>query len=153
MTDCENRTAPEIIETISDIRTCQIAAGAHHSVACTADNKVFTFGRNTYGQLGHGGTQEMHVPTEVVTLDCTTVTGVGAGANSSFAVCADGSMYAWGYGDGFVLGTGGEEDSFTPTKVDTANLKGCHVLQVSSGGMHSILLATKSSGDVAPEFN
>jgi len=150
--DCENRTSPEIIEIISDIRTCQIAAGAHHSVVCTADNKVFTFGRNTYGQLGHGDNTEKYTPTEVTTLNGATVTGVGAGANSSFAVAADGSLYAWGYGDGYVLGTGKEEDSIVPAKCDTDNLKGYHVLQVSSGGMHSILLATKASGDEAVVF-
>lgn len=111
----------------------QIAAGAHHSVVCTADNKVFTFGRNTYGQLGHGDNTEKYTPTEVTTLSGATVTGVGAGANSSFAVAADGSLYAWGYGDGYVLGTGEEEDSIVPSKCDTDNLKGYHVLQVSSG--------------------
>lgn len=150
--DCENRTSPEIIESISDIRTCQIAAGAHHSIVCTADNKVFTFGRNTYGQLGHGDNTEKYTPTIVTTLDHVTVTGVGAGANSSFAVAADGSLYSWGYGDGYVLGTGVEEDATVPTKLDADNLDGYHILQVSSGGMHSILLATEASGEEAVVF-
>ena len=39
-----------------DVIVTQVACGLQHTVLLSADGKVYTFGSNHYGQLGHGDT-------------------------------------------------------------------------------------------------
>ena len=39
-----------------DVTVTQVACGLQHTVLLAADGKVYTFGSNHYGQLGHGDT-------------------------------------------------------------------------------------------------
>jgi hypothetical protein len=86
-----------------------IAGGAAHTVARLADGSVWTWGDNLYGQLGQGqdGTQLPRSTTPLrVTLPAGAV-AVAASHMASFALLADGSVYAWGSSWGFgLLGDG-----------------------------------------------
>lgn len=82
-----------------------IAAGAYHSLAVTSDGALWSWGRNSDGQLGDGSTQEQHNP--VLVRDPSgvgTLSGVisAAGDNSSapvsFALLNDGTVLSWGRG-------------------------------------------------------
>lgn len=43
-----------------------MAAGQLHAVACTTDGRVFTWGKNQDGQLGHGDKHNRTTPSEVL---------------------------------------------------------------------------------------
>ncbi|KAH3679217.1 hypothetical protein WICPIJ_008686 [Wickerhamomyces pijperi] len=47
------KTAKGKIDHVRARKIVQIAAGSNHSMALDSNGEVFTFGRNTYGQLGH----------------------------------------------------------------------------------------------------
>uniref|UniRef100_UPI00398E659F alsin isoform X3 n=1 Tax=Pristiophorus japonicus TaxID=55135 RepID=UPI00398E659F len=47
------RLQPLCIKSLSSKEVVQVAAGAYHSLALTARSQVYSWGRNTYGQLGH----------------------------------------------------------------------------------------------------
>ena len=46
----------EVVVGSGELAVTQVACGVHHTVALLANGDVFTFGNNTYGQLGLGDT-------------------------------------------------------------------------------------------------
>ena len=51
-----------------------------------------------------------------------------------------GSAYAWGMGTNLQLGTGEEDDEWSPVEMTGKQLENRIVLMVASGGQHTILL-------------
>ena len=49
-----HRLVPEKLDSLSQYRMKSIHAGCKHTVALTESGVVYTWGSNTYGQLGHG---------------------------------------------------------------------------------------------------
>ncbi|XP_040888360.1 alsin isoform X2 [Toxotes jaculatrix] len=47
------RLQPLCIKSLNNKEVVRVAAGAHHSLAVTAQSQVFSWGRNSSGQLGH----------------------------------------------------------------------------------------------------
>ena len=84
-----------------------IAAGYYHSLALCADGTLVAWGYNGYGQLGNNSTTNSSVPVVVDragVLAGKTVTAIAAGASHSLALCADGTLAAWGCNDDGQLG-------------------------------------------------
>ena len=61
------------------------------------DGKVFSWGQNTFGQLGHGTTEysKPH-PQQIAVLDGLPIVSVHAGGYHSFVLTRSSSMYGWG---------------------------------------------------------
>ena len=94
-----------------------IAAGPFHNLALCSDGTVAAWGYNNYGQLGTGTKTSSQVPVWVTpagALANKQVVAVAAGAYSSFALCADGTLTAWGYNDEGELGDGTKTSSSVP---------------------------------------
>jgi len=51
-----------------------------------------------------------------------------------------GAVYAWGMGTNLQLGTGEEDDEWSPAKMTGKQLENREVLMASSGGQHTVLL-------------
>lgn len=60
--------------------------------------------------------------------------------NSLSAVFNPGSVYAWGMGTNLQLGTGEEDDEWSPVKMTGKQLENRAVLMAASGGQHTVLL-------------
>lgn len=115
------------------------AGGQHHTVCLDAQGQVYSLGRADYGRLGLGeGAEEKSEPTLVTGME--PAGGVACGECVSFAVTREGSVYAWGMGTNLQLGTGEEDDEWSPAKVTGKQLENRVVLMVSSGGQHTVLL-------------
>jgi len=71
-----------------------VAAGYYHSVALKNDGSVWTWGRNSLGQLGDGSMIDRPSPMQVPGL--TGVTAIAAGTNVTAALKSDGSVWIWG---------------------------------------------------------
>ncbi|XP_078486941.1 regulator of chromosome condensation isoform X2 [Ciona intestinalis] len=138
--DGENRYIPEYVETLSDIGCKQIAGGQHHTLVLDHKGSVYTIGRGDYGRLGHGSDViEASEPKKINSLcDITSITATSC---VSFAVDKDGKAYGWGLGTNLQLTTGDEEDEWEPVGLTGKNLEKRSVLQVASGGQHTVILA------------
>ncbi|RKH03712.1 RCC1 domain-containing protein [Corallococcus carmarthensis] len=80
----------------------RIAVGAEHSCAVMATGKVRCWGRNQYGQLGYGNTNNIgddEQPWKAgdVDLGGATATDVAAGGTHTCALLSNDKMLCWGY--------------------------------------------------------
>lgn len=78
-----------------------IAAGYDFSVALKSDGSVWAWGKNDYGQLGNGTTQNSAYPVQVKgpngTGYLTGVIAITTGDYHALALKADGTVWTWGY--------------------------------------------------------
>jgi alpha-tubulin suppressor-like RCC1 family protein len=132
-----------------------IAAGDAHSLALCSDGTVTAWGNNTHGQLGDNTTTDRYVPGAVNTasgvsaLFGKTVVTIAAGVSHSVALCADGTVVAWGGNYFGQLGDNTTTDRYVPVAVNTAGsaLAGKTVVAIAAGGYHTLALC--SDGTVA----
>ena len=97
--DQQIQLLPKKIEAFAGQRVVAVSAGAHHSLAITADGAVWSWGDGLDGQLGHGDQQRQLLPKKVEAFAGRRVVAVSAGEYNSFAIAADGGVYAWGLGE------------------------------------------------------
>lgn len=115
------------------------SGGQHHSLCLDAEGQVYSLGRAEYGRLGLGeAAEEKSDPTPVMGME--PASGLSCGASVSYAVTREGSVYAWGMGTNLQLGTGEEDDEWSPAKMTGKQLENRTVLMVSGGGQHTVLL-------------
>lgn len=91
----------------------EISAGSRHTCAVLADGAVVCWGRNEYGQLGHGSLEDAgddpgEMPPPAVPLAAPAVK-VAAGAYHSCALLETGAVHCWGRNDVGQLGVGHSE--------------------------------------------
>ena len=111
-----------------------------------ADTKVAAWGSNSYGQLGDATTTQRLRPTLIDdsgVLAGKTVVAVAEGYLHSLALCADGTLAAWGYNIFGQLGNNSAVASNVPVAVDGAEaLAGKTVVAISAGPFHNLALCS-----------
>ena len=135
---------------LSDIS--KIVSGVAHTVMLKQDGTVWTWGENTYGQLGKGdfGTQEVTNPVQVVGIKgegyLTDIVDIAAGQYFTVALKKNGEVVAWGYNNYGQLGNcnGNAETPIYVKDIDGNNLTG--IIDVSAARDHSAAL--KADGTV-----
>lgn len=114
----------------------KVAAGGYHTCALYRNGTVKCWGKNTFGQIGDGGTTSRKTPTSVSGLAATAV-DIAGGQNHTCAVLSTGAVQCWGYNDDGQLGTGGTTDSSVPKTV--SGLSGT-ATAVTAGDAHTCAL-------------
>lgn len=104
-----------------------IACGIRHLVAVTLRNKIYTWGKNNYGQLGLGDTQQRDTPCKIVFgIELNTILSISCGDDHTMLLTLQGDIYGWGlnnYGD----------TRYLPQKIYLENIK-----YISCSGNHTI---------------
>lgn len=119
----------------------QLALGLNHSLALTADGKVYAWGANQYGQIGQSTTlAQRPVPDVVKGLPETRQ--VAANQDHSLALAKDGSVWSWGLNMSGQLGDGSGADRAVPKPVEGLS----DVRQVAAG--YRMSLALREDGGV-----
>ena len=104
--DTANQLVAVAVPNLSDV--IATAVGASHSVALTADGTVWAWADNSSGQLGIGTSTDQFSPVQVrisATSLLHNVTAIAAASNTSYALTADGAVFAWGANTAGQLGT------------------------------------------------
>lgn len=117
-----------------------VAAGRYHSLAVMSDGTVWTWGRNSDGELGNGTTTASSTPVQAIGL--TGVIAVAGGQFHSLALKSDGTVWAWGYNVNGQLGDGTRTSRSTPVQVVGPS----GVVAIAAGQSHSVAL--ESDGTV-----
>ena len=111
---------------------------------CFVDNdgKVYTWGKNDYGQLGNGTTTNSSMPICISDTENSVLKGKNIKniSTNRYTVCAiddNGKVYTWGDNERGQLGNGTKNDSSVPICIsDTENsvLKGKNIKNISANG-------------------
>jgi alpha-tubulin suppressor-like RCC1 family protein len=115
-----------------------IAVGATHVLALCQAGKVYAWGSNHYGQLGHQHKRYDSQPTLLEMPE--KITAVAAGTHFSLALADSGDVYAWGWNGFGQLGVNDTQPRSTPTKVP-----GLHGVQaIAAGEMHALAIGQRA---------
>jgi alpha-tubulin suppressor-like RCC1 family protein len=82
-----NRASPADVPGLGDI--VSVSTGHYHSMALTADGRIWTWGLNASGQLGDGTRTNRSSPVLVAGVE--DAVAIAAGRDMSYAVRADGT--------------------------------------------------------------
>jgi len=128
--DTTDRNIPTKVSGLSNVVAVSLSDG-YNGAAITANGDIYTWGRNTWGQLGHGDTIDRNIPTKVSSLSNVIV--VNLSETHSSAVTENGDIYTWGRNHYGQLGLGDTTDRSFPTKV----LGLSNIMAVSLGAYYS----------------
>jgi hypothetical protein len=166
MGDTEDRHELTPVETLRDEHIVKCAAGEHFSLGLNlTGNKIFSWGRSDYGQLGLFGEQQKSGEFESTPqrvpfpdMDCpkstTLFETISAGDRHGIAITTVGQVYTWGFGE---TGTTGHEfpenwDGCRPRKLDVLRdyrdknvAANSLVLSADGGGQHTLMTIERYS--------
>ncbi len=144
-------TVPTLIPTPPNAapgtRWTALAAGQNHSLALRSDGTLWTWGLNTYGQLGRGTIDPQPtfpypqavpqlVPVPATAAPGTTWQQVAAGLEHSLALLSDGTLWSWGHNTEAQLGLNTADNQPRPTQEFTRG----RWSQIVGGEVHSLAL-------------
>jgi YD repeat-containing protein len=136
-----DRSAPvDVSSVLSNV--VQVSAGWKHAVALTSDGKVWTWGDNTYGQIGNGITSTIGISVPFQVAGLSNVLAVSGGDRYTAMLKADGTVWTWGWNGFGQLGDGTFTDRSTPVQVVGLS----NVIAIAARDYHT--LAIKSDGSV-----
>lgn len=133
----DRRTPVDVIGLSSNVMT--VTAAADHTCALMTTGSVKCWGKNEFGKLGDGTTDDRLTPADVVGLN-TGATAVTAGWNHTCALTSVGGIKCWGRNSHGKLGDGTTDDRLTP--VDVVGLHTGAIAITAGEGHTCVLLST-----------
>lgn len=126
----ENEILPRKIEQLGPCT--QVEIGEYHGGVVTADGKLYTWGRDLSGMLGHQNTNKGHPNLVAGALEKEKVVGVSCGLKHTAAITESGKLFTWGSAREGALGHGNEKRAVKEPKQVEA-LAGARVVEISCG--------------------
>jgi alpha-tubulin suppressor-like RCC1 family protein len=115
-----------------------IAVGATHVLALCSHGKVYAWGSNQFGQLGH---QQKRYDTQPSLLELPEkITALAAGTHFSLALAESGNVYAWGWNGFGQLGVNDTRARSIPTKVPSLQ----EIKAIAAGEMHALAIGQRA---------
>jgi alpha-tubulin suppressor-like RCC1 family protein len=68
VSNTEDQNYPQIVKGLADQRVTQVSCGWRHTVALTDRGNIYSWGRGTSGQLGHGDAVDRNEPKRIELL-------------------------------------------------------------------------------------
>ncbi|RYO75151.1 hypothetical protein DL766_005204 [Monosporascus sp. MC13-8B] len=143
--------APTVVRAFQKKGIIHIDGGAHHSLACSSEGELFTFGRVDGHQLGlredafneentifdpEGRPRILKIPTVVPDVKASFV---ASGSDTSIAISPDGRGYSWGFSENYQTGQATRKDVEVPTPVESDDLAGKRLVWAGVGGQYGMV--------------
>ncbi|XP_033015462.1 E3 ISG15--protein ligase HERC5-like [Lacerta agilis] len=128
---------PQLVQELEGIPLAKIAAGSAHSIALSVFGTVYSWGKNAFGQLGLGDTEDRCSPTIVKALEHEKTAFVSCGGEHTAVLSKDGLVCTFGDGSCGQLGHNSRRNELLPRLV--AELFGARVSQVACGRSHTLV--------------
>lgn len=108
---------PERVRGLMGISVKHVACGRCHSMAIDKDGRLYSWGGNDDGALGHADTTSRAAPQVVAAFNGKVVEAVACGSRHTLCL-VDATLYSWGWGAYGQLGHGDVGGRTLPTVVD-----------------------------------
>ncbi len=153
-TTVDKSSPVETVPPISD--AVSVKNGSTHSLALKKNGTVWAWGRNNYGQLGNGTTNNATSPIQVSGL--TNVVQIAIGITHSLALDSTYKVYAWGNNNQGQLGDGTTIKKLVPTLVlapagSTNSVYLNNVIRIAAGNSHNLAAVGVVSGGGVASFS
>lgn len=110
----------------------EVSGGYGFTLALADDGTLWTWGSNSYGQLGNGTTTASLVPIQIGSANDWLTAKASCGGDHSLAIKTDGTLWSWGRNSFGQLGNGTTTASLVPAQIGTG-----HTWIAISCGAHS----------------
>ncbi|XP_032623522.1 E3 ISG15--protein ligase HERC5-like isoform X2 [Chelonoidis abingdonii] len=128
---------PQLVQELRGIPLAQIAAGGMHSLVLSLSGAVYSWGKNDFGQLGLGDTENKYYPSYIRALEHKKTVYISCGGEHTAVLSQDGLVCTFGAGDYGQLGHNSTQNELTPRIV--AELFGARVSQIACGRWHTLV--------------
>ncbi|NXJ23818.1 HERC5 ligase, partial [Dicrurus megarhynchus] len=122
---------PQLVERLKGIPLAQIAAGGAHSTTVSLSGAVYSWGKNSSGQLGLGDTKDRDCPSYVGALEHWKTVFISCGADHTAVLSKEGLVCTFGAGGSGQLGHNSTRNELLPRVV--AELWGARVSHIACG--------------------
>ena len=123
-------------------KVASIASGDFHSFALLESGEVYSWGRNSYGELGDGTTNNFCFHPQLIKKIPGKVVAIAAGFENSLALLEKGKVYAWGENSKGQLGGGTFRNRAYPLIINGLPGK---VVALAARSSHSLALLEKGN--------
>jgi alpha-tubulin suppressor-like RCC1 family protein len=134
----------------------QLASGDSSSYALDSAGQVWSFGGNSYGQLGEGSTTPAYpwgfnpeTGRACVLVGISNVVAIASGGTHVLALLDNGEVWAWGGGTYGKIGDGAKVNRWSPVQVPNTGSGGSNIVAIAAGANHSVALATDGTNFTA----
>ncbi|NWU76690.1 HERC5 ligase, partial [Onychorhynchus coronatus] len=127
----------QLVKRLKGIPLAQIAAGGAHSTTVSLSGAVYSWGKNKFGQLGLGDTEDRDCPSYVGALEHWKTVFISCGADHTAVLSKEGLVCTFGAGGAGQLGHNSTRNELTPRVV--AELWGARVSRVACGRQHTLV--------------
>ncbi|XP_065431289.1 protein RCC2 isoform X1 [Chrysemys picta bellii] len=141
----QNLWGPHRYGCLSGIQVRTVVSGpcAAHSLLITTEGKLWSWGRNEKGQLGHGDTKRVEAPKLIEVLSNEVIASAACGRNHTLALTESGSVFAFGENKMGQLGLGNQTDAVpSPTQI---MYNGQPITKMACGAEFSMIMDCKGN--------
>uniref|UniRef100_A0A6B2KW11 Protein kinase domain-containing protein n=1 Tax=Arcella intermedia TaxID=1963864 RepID=A0A6B2KW11_9EUKA len=141
----ETQFRPRLVAAFGEKKVVDVECGLYHTMVLTDNGQLYSFGSNSYGQLGLGTTFDHDSPQLVSFFSNKKIKKLCCGLQSTIIITEDEQVFAFGNNNNGQLGLGNTH--IQPTPQILSFFQDRKILSISSGADFTICITEKKKQD------